>query len=356
MADDGRPGGGGPDEPEADGVDPFEGLTLDDDFVAGASVREESAEERLARLARIDAEHRRLAAEREVQRASLDRSLRRKARRQSRSGGGHRQRLVVIGLMAVVFAGLVVWNVRKGPETASIGLFGDATGGTVGSGARPPAGVDSQTQPINTVSAPVTKSDSFVYMQTQPGGDDPVAYDPCRVIHVVINDRTAIPVGTALVNQAIASVSAATGLEFVVDGLTDEAPSTKRAAYQPDRYGERWAPVLIAWSDPEEVPGLAGDVAGLGGSSSLVTGSEAVYVTGGIDLDGPDLAMVVSRPDGEAEVRAIIEHELGHLVGLDHVNDPAQLMDAENIGQLTYASGDLNGLWNLGRGQCFPKV
>ena len=55
------------DEGELDeGPDPFEGLTLDDDFIRSASVVEESAEERLARLAAIDAEHKRLAAEREV--------------------------------------------------------------------------------------------------------------------------------------------------------------------------------------------------------------------------------------------------------------------------------------------------
>ena len=49
---------------EGDGVDPFEGLSLDDDFIQSAKVREDSAEERTARLQRIDREHRELHAER----------------------------------------------------------------------------------------------------------------------------------------------------------------------------------------------------------------------------------------------------------------------------------------------------
>ena len=128
---------------QGDEADPFEGLTLDEDFVRGASLVEDSAEERLARLARIEAEHRRLAAEREVQRAALDKSLRRQARRGRRSGNEGRRRLIVIGVMVLVFAGLVTWNTRDGGEQAAIGtggLFGDAPTGSVSGFGGPPLG------------------------------------------------------------------------------------------------------------------------------------------------------------------------------------------------------------------------
>ena len=36
--------------------------------------------------------------------------------------------------------------------------------------------------------------------------------------------------------------------------------------FQPDRYGDQWAPVLIAWTDESVITDLAGDVAGVGGA------------------------------------------------------------------------------------------
>ena len=73
-------------------------------------------------------------------------------------------------------------------------------------------------------------------------------YDPCRPIHYVVRPDGAPPGGAELIRTAVAQVSGATGLQFVDDGPTQEAPSTDREAYQPELYGRRWAPVLIAWS------------------------------------------------------------------------------------------------------------
>jgi hypothetical protein len=351
------------DEVPADGEsDPFEGLTLDEDFIRGADIVEESADARLARLARIDAEHRRLAAEREVQQQALEKSLRRRERKQRRTarGGDHRRRLVVIGVMLAVFAGLVYWNVHNQGSQVGLGTGGllgrDVTGGTVSSSARPPAGVGEASQPLGSPAPVALESSSYRFMETQPGSSQPVAYDPCRAIHVVMNERTVVPGGGTLVQQGLDEVSRATGLVFVVEGLTDEAPTTNRQSYQPDRYPGRWAPVLIAWTDPAETPGLAGDVAGLGGSSWASDGKASVYVSGDITLDGPDLARVQAGPEGAAGVRSVIEHELGHLVGLDHVDDPTQLMNPTGGSVTAFGAGDLTGLARLGQGECFPKV
>ncbi len=50
------------------------------------------------------------------------------------------------------------------------------------------------------------------------------------------------------------------------------------------------------------------------------------HVTGSVTLDGPDLTDISEGPDGRARALAIIEHEVGHLVGLGHVDDRRQLM------------------------------
>nr|WP_256127871.1 matrixin family metalloprotease [Arthrobacter sp. SDTb3-6] len=64
----------------------------------------------------------------------------------------------------------------------------------------------------------------------------------------------------------------------------------------------------------------------------------------------------MSRPGGPALVQAVIEHEIGHVLGLGHVKDPSQLMyDRARPGVTTYAAGDLTGLARLGQGKCFPN-
>ena len=53
------------------------------------------------------------------------------------------------------------------------------------------------------------------------------------------------------------------------------------------------------------------------------------YVTGSIALD-TDVFDDASVGPARADLQAIVDHELGHVVGLDHVEDPAELMYASN--------------------------
>jgi hypothetical protein len=102
---------------------------------------------------------------------------------------------------------------------------------------------------------------SYKFMQTQPRSDEPVGYDPCRVIEVEVNPEGAPEGYDELVDTAIAHTSAATGLRFEQIGLTDRRPPKLTTA--------RRQPVLVAWATSDEVPDLAGDVAGIGGSTAV---------------------------------------------------------------------------------------
>jgi hypothetical protein len=219
---------------------------------------------------------------------------------------------------------------------------------------RPPPSREAATEPLGTPGPVPTGDGEFEFLDVQPSDrSKPVAWDPCRPIHYVVNPDGQPAGASEAIAAAVAKVSAATGLQFVDDGSTTEVPTKRREPYQPKRYGkDRWAPVLIAWSDETVEPELGGGTDGFAGPQGIdAPDGTAVYVTGDVVLDRVDLA------DAGADVEPTVLHELGHLVGLDHTSDRRQLMFAEGQDGVTaYADGDLRGLAALGRGKCVPDV
>lgn len=222
------------------------------------------------------------------------------------------------------------------------------------------------TEPVTSVPRPVSggrlapivpvggapPADEYAFMATQPGSGEPVRFDPCRPIHYVIREHGMGPEAIAVVHDAAARVSAATGLVLVYDGLTDEAPDPNRPADAYGRYGGGYAPVLVAWSDPTEVPRLEDTIAGVGGPTSE-RGPDGwrTYVTGEVSLDGPQLAPELT-PLKRWSVTAVVMHELGHVVGADHPADASQLMAAQHRNQRDWQDGDRYALALLGQGRC----
>ncbi|HWC24634.1 MAG TPA: matrixin family metalloprotease [Flexivirga sp.] len=221
----------------------------------------------------------------------------------------------------------------------------------------PPVPPDAGERPLGAPPAQNSSSGGFAFLRTvgDSGGSRPVAWDPCRPIHLVVNGAAAPRGSDQLLREATAQVSSATGLQFVFDGPTTEAPSRDRAPQDNDRYGNRWSPVLVAWTDPAVVPDLAGSVAGLAGpeEAPYYVASQEHWVSGRVNLDGPDLAEVLKRPGGWGRARAVVMHELGHLVGMAHVHEPTELMYPEATAQTAFGPGDQEGLRQLGLGPCF---
>jgi hypothetical protein len=205
--------------------------------------------------------------------------------------------------------------------------------------------------------APVPRADgsgSFAFLAHQPGDPGtPVAYDPCQPVEVRINPAGGPPDAVDLVRHAMAEVAAATGLDLRFDGLTDERPHWKSTFVPSFLDRPRTRPVLVSWASEAQVPELAGDVAGIGGSLPA-RGADGVlrYVTGGVTLDTDSFSTLATRPEGTAEMGAIVLHELGHVVGLAHVRDRGELMNGENLGLLDFGTGDRLGLARLGSGSC----
>jgi len=184
---------------------------------------------------------------------------------------------------------------------------------------RPTPGVGEHAAPLGRPPPLTQRSKSYVFIVTQPHSSEPVTWDPCRVITYVTSGNPPVG-GEGLLASALAVITGATGLQFRDGGTTTETPSESRHEYQPLRYGDRWAPLLVAWSSPAATPALTGALAGY--ASAFWAKDDAdhrTYISGQVVLDGPELGATLDG-DGLGFARIIIVHELGHIVGLGHVD------------------------------------
>ncbi|MGH2678898.1 MAG: hypothetical protein ACRDG8_00190 [Actinomycetota bacterium] len=197
--------------------------------------------------------------------------------------------------------------------------------------------------------ADATVGPGFLFLDRTDQGV-PTRWNPCQPISYVVNPSLAPPGSIADVHEAVRRVSAATGIVFAYEGLTNEEASAFREVFQPDRYGPRWAPVLIAWVDPDasDIPFERGDRVAAGVAVPVIppTRIEDVYVSGwvAINADDPNLPGF----DLPGEQGPVILHELGHLMGLGHVKTPGEVMHPAGGGVVDLGPGDREGLRQLG--------
>src|SRR5438093_2690662 len=181
-------------------------------------------------------------------------------------------------------------------------------------------------------------------------GGEPVRWNPCDPIHYVIDPGLAPEGSVEDVHQAIAKISAATGITFVYDGLSSELPRRDRQPDDPRTFGQRWAPVLIAWVKPDQTDiafsGNGHDFAAVARPLTAPTDPRQ-FVSGWIAVNQLD-----PNPPGWSEPGdqgPTILHELGHIMGLNHVSSKAELMEPSGGLVTDLGPGDREGLSLLGR-------
>lgn len=258
--------------------------------------------------------------------------------------------------IVIVVVALIVsydrWGTGKVDPSLAVALSDHAAMPRVTSQQGPPPGFEEQPERLLPAVSTAGLEGSYAFLDTHH--DTPVTWSPCRPIHVVVDTAQAPDDFVDWVSHVLAEASELSGLTFVLDGPTTERVSFEREAYQPDRYGGQWAPVIVGFADESEIPELAGRTAGLGGASALEVSGNVGYVTGAVAIDTTMLAY--PRYAGEPAYVQVLRHEVGHLLGLDHVDDTAALMHPHDSSQTTWGPGDRAGLAVLGSGECQPTL
>lgn len=160
-------------------------------------------------------------------------------------------------------------------------------------------------------------------------------WNPCRVDAWAIDTYGEPPLATAgasweaLIAQALAQASAATGISFA-RSLDFVAPATT-SSNPPG--------VTLAIGFGPQAPGIAG----IGGPT---VGAGPFSIDGSVELD--------SQKTWQApEALTVLLHEIGHALGLGHPLPPpapapqSEIMDSGNYQFTTYQPGDLCGLFEV---------
>ena len=237
--------------------------------------------------------------------------------------------LFVAGMLLAAVGVLMValrWTDGQGPSTA---------------------GPDTAVAPGTAVQ--VRSDEGFALWGTDRHGK-PLRWDACDTVRFVLNTADAPSGVEDDVRTALAMLAQASGLDLVLEDRTLERPDPRRPLVERDGDGWRWRPVLIAWARPgeSELPLSALD-RGVAIPVAVRDGDREALVTGQVVMNAARTDLVAGFGDRSDAIGATLLHELGHALGLDHVDDVTQIMSADpGAGAVRLGDGDLAGLRAVG--------
>ncbi|MEO8264863.1 MAG: hypothetical protein ABI706_05045 [Ilumatobacteraceae bacterium] len=168
-----------------------------------------------------------------------------------------------------------------------------------------------------------------------------VRWNPCRAIRYLVNLGGYGSSFRAVIAEAVERLEAATGLPLVPVGDTPFMPRLNNGGQFPTGNSE----LVIALGDPQQSDLVGGSI--IGRASTVFNPATSEMLRASIVVN---MVALNSDPWSSVGTGPVLLHELAHAVGLDHVQDPTQLMNASasSGGPTTYGAGDLTGLSKVG--------
>ncbi|MET1011846.1 MAG: matrixin family metalloprotease, partial [Actinomycetota bacterium] len=224
---------------------------------------------------------------------------------------------IATSLVAVILGVLAVGAVLRGPSP-------------VGADAGGPTAVPSATTSPSPSASPTVRAKvdgAFKFLERVGGA--PVRWNPCETISYAVNADGATSSIKPDLHEALARVTRATQIEFVSAGTTEE---TFLRAYQRMHYRGviRNAELIIIWVDHGDYQAILRRLHDPRPSIAFAKTMAGLYADqdqyfGGIIV--MDAEATSQRGFGHSYAHgSVLLHELGHIMGLDHVKDPDQLM------------------------------